>query len=1123
MANLKDIIVNGTSRFIGKVFGPTPSEGDYSKQLATTEYVIDNSANQSISNLTEEGESKINASKCLLTNTIVTDPTAYNAVKNYSQDSFDLSKFEVVGSPSISDEGIYVNQTSANYLQIPVPPETENFVLEFELYQERIPWSSGNNALGGGSSFQFGFINININSVGGTDVRLYQSDDTMIAAAGTMTTALGLYKFNFTYQDKTLTETITKPDGTTVSFGVTGEVGGISQTSPFFRIGYYTGGYIDLKTLKFYSNGDLCFTGTNTKIDAIKPLDAEELGDVYVNEHGIVENFNVNNAIKAPISFNPVSTVKIRSLLTWNTGSTQPKDGINVPYVFGPNKWRLEVTSTNIYATNDLDTSTNTAFNITIPELQNGDAIEIIETITTRTRTVKVIVNETDEYSGSTTFAANQAFSTSELAIGNAAFDGSSEYFWNGAINLNMFIVYIDGKLAYEPCLYIPYTQSKTGSKIVENVYRNRVYELYAQTGKAEYYTLDTENENITLPLGEIYGLIASKADTVNVANKSLEDLTDNGNALINNSKAWITGKLTNDKTTYDSIEKLSVSTFDRSKFEVVGSPIISEDGIASGFSTSSYLKIERQLSGLINVNCAWTYYKNASAYAIPFALFFNPSDVTINPVVVSSKNMLTLDGGTGSLIIEEGVTYNLKMVTDFKTFAELYIDDRLISNKIIQKVLDYVYKIYIGTGKNNYPINGSIDLKQFSITVDGKEVFNGNRTELDVIKADNFEVVNTGRTIYAYVYNDGSVNHTIYANSATAPTTLYNEDGTAYTGTDFTVADNVVSYSGNTCTYTAASNITLYINITDDGIASGFSDSNYIQKLSILPTEVGHNYIFKTRYKHITNNFSATGYMFDIATTTGNYFGAMARVQTKTISFVNTITGNAIVLDFDTLVEGKTYDIEYHTDFSTYVKYYVDGDLKQSLTYSATGYPITGNVLIGVTTYAGLPLTMGSVDLNSFKIYVDGNLVYQPCLKIPYTLSKTGSKIVDAAYYDRVVDVYEQYGAAYYYTLDRQNGLSSLPFGDIYGLMMKKDDSPDYFSADTPPEFPFIAWREGYINVTVPANEKLLINGNEVVSAGTSAVQMQLRVGLYDNITFSNTTGATLTFYPCKGVLYTI
>ena len=41
-----------------------------------------------------------------------------------------------------------------------------------------------------------------------------------------------------------------------------------------------------------------------------------------------------------------------------------------------------------------------------------------------------------------------------------------------------------------------------------------------------------------------------------------------------------------------------------------------------------------------------------------------------------------------------------------------------------------------------NIGFKGSIDLKQFSITVDGKEVFSGNKTGLDVIKPDNYTVV---------------------------------------------------------------------------------------------------------------------------------------------------------------------------------------------------------------------------------------------------------------------------------------------------------------------------------------------------------------------------------------------
>ena len=423
------------------------------------------------------------------------------------------------------------------------------------------------------------------------------------------------------------------------------------------------------------------------------------------------------------------------------------------------------------------------------------------------------------------------------------------------------------------------------------------------------------------------------------------------------------------DVTLHKKLSDMKHSTFDLSKFTVVGTPNITDDGVASGFSSSNYLKLPTNLGSLIHNANTWktfakfTYNTNTD-WATLFScnghkgisIGFVPSQTNRLYVALSSDGTnediadnqpLSISGLVPneiytSILTFTGTTYTLEV---YNSNNEIVDSKKQItsSNKVVAN--DY----YTIGGRYAF---GSIDLKHFSITVDGKEVFSGNKTGLDVIKPDNYTVV--GSPV-----------------------------------------------------------------ISDDGVASGFSNSNYIQKFSILPTEVGHNYIFKTRYKHITNNFSATGYMFNIITTTGNYFGAIARMKTKTISFVNSMTGGPSFLDLVSLVEGKTYDIEYHTDFSTYVKYYVDGDLKQSLTYSATeGYPTTGNVLIGVTLGAGLPLTMGSVDLNSFKIYVDGNIVYQPCLKIPYTQSKTGSKIVDGVYRDRVIDLYEQEGQAHYYTI---------------------------------------------------------------------------------------------------------
>ncbi len=73
---------------------------------------------------------------------------------------------------------------------------------------------------------------------------------------------------------------------------------------------------------------------------------------------------------------------------------------------------------------------------------------------------------------------------------------------------LTKLAVKIDNRYIWIPDLRIPYTQSKTGSKIVEAKFRDRVRALYIKSGSALYYTLDDKNKNFTLPMGEVYGML---------------------------------------------------------------------------------------------------------------------------------------------------------------------------------------------------------------------------------------------------------------------------------------------------------------------------------------------------------------------------------------------------------------------------------------------------------------------------------------------------------------------------------------------------------------------------------------------------------------------------------------
>lgn len=67
-------------------------------------------------------------------------------------------------------------------------------------------------------------------------------------------------------------------------------------------------------------------------------------------------------------------------------------------------------------------------------------------------------------------------------------------------------------------------------------------------------------------------------------------------------------------------------------------------------------------------------------------------------------------------------------------------------------------------------------------------------------------------KTLYAFVYDT----HTIYADSNTTPTILYNSNDTVYTGTDWVIDGTDVKYDGNIATYTSTDNIVVLNTITE-------------------------------------------------------------------------------------------------------------------------------------------------------------------------------------------------------------------------------------------------------------------------------------------------------------------
>lgn len=71
----------------------------------------------------------------------------------------------------------------------------------------------------------------------------------------------------------------------------------------------------------------------------------------------------------------------------------------------------------------------------------------------------------------------------------------------------------------------VPYRLASTKSKITISTYQNAVEQVYANNGLAPYYVLDTSNQTVTLPMGELYGFITEAYDKANVKSRNIGEI----------------------------------------------------------------------------------------------------------------------------------------------------------------------------------------------------------------------------------------------------------------------------------------------------------------------------------------------------------------------------------------------------------------------------------------------------------------------------------------------------------------------------------------------------------------------------------------------------------------------
>lgn len=522
-----------------------------------------------------------------------------------------------------------------------------------------------------------------------------------------------------------------------------------------------------------------------------------------------------------------------------------------------------------------------------------------------------------------------------------------------------------------------------------------KVLEDSTHDNAISYYRWSTTSETFTY-IGSL-GPFPTKDYVDNTfSDKSLSNLSSDGNARLHALKSYEdAGELLTDAEGLADVKSYAHSTFDLSKFTVVGTPTITDDGIASGFSNGNYIyglvsistdkslviKQKVQISdttsnlGILGVFTGSDYTQTAGNFNFGldatgagelYLRYYNGSGTT--------------NKGTG-LTITANTEYNIRIEYNGVNELKVYANDTLLTTVSNYSPLGAISFIKPGVFVS-YLSAGSIDLKQFSITVDGVPVFSGNKTGIDTIKPCNTVIGN--------------------------PT------------------------------------------ISADGIASGFSSSNYIQTPE-LPS-ITKNFDL---YINISLPSTITTTSNIIIGGASNSYGGIQLGISNTLgdAFISLRSTDAGGLDFDiiknftiaTLTLGQTYDFHLNWNGTKYIMYYKLANENSWNTVdivSSTAKLITSGannrLCIGdaPSYWGGARPFEGLVDLNTVKIYVDGDLVYQPCLKIPYTMSKTGSKIIDSNYRSRVSDMYSQFGYAPYYTLSDTD--FTLPMGELYGMIAK-------------------------------------------------------------------------------------
>lgn len=542
----------------------------------------------------------------------------------------------------------------------------------------------------------------------------------------------------------------------------------------------------------------------------------------------------------------------------------------------------------------------------------------------------------------------------------------------------------------------------------------------------------------------------------------------------MNMAKGMLTDDISTNSIILSDVTQYAHSLFDSTHFTASGNAAITLDGIATAnsFSQTNFISSTFTLSNLLNRSWSITSPVLSNVQAAEYG----------SAILQLSANGFGADGQMSFSGTDKTLTFTINTPSD--TNPSTRANNRISISKVLTAIPD--------------KLQGRIDFNY--ATGEYKlyyNIFDGNGWQL----GGSVTPTTTEKQLFDIVYNSTQVIY--FERRAAGSPSVSDVIDLKY----FNVITNGVSvFSGNQTgmdtlkpnDFTTVGTPTL----TNNSIVSDLTTSDYLIKSNAIT--IGDSGEFRVEFSFDSTTASDLQYILDIYNSTGEILlRRNSGANENAFSAIVFNGGGSAAFNYAiTNASGHYYGyIEYKNGVYTYN---LNG---QSQTLTTANKPPAGiyNVALGVRTQSGTPasaLVNGSINLNLFRIYVDGKLVYQPVLNVPYNKSKTGSKIADSAYRPQIESLYNENGYAPYYTLDEVNNNFTLPMGEIYGMMLNQSTTHvvERYSNSTSG---YRVWSDGLIEQW----------GDGTTTNGTVTVSLLLPYSNTDYKVFGNVKTMTIKF----------